>query len=107
MFLGTELITLQQVELSQHAVSSGHSFWISLLTNNNCFAPARRCLQEVGIDPASPRHTWPLPKLVRVLHSMQQSGEGGRDGRERRRSSRSVAGCTGLQLNGSSSNGQQ
>ncbi len=33
------------------------------------------CLQEAGIDPASPRHTWPLPKLVRVLRSMQQSGE--------------------------------
>lgn len=36
-------------------------------------------LQEAGIDPASPRSAWPLPKLVRVLQGMQQTGESGRN----------------------------
>jgi hypothetical protein len=31
-------------------------------------------VQEAGIQPAAPREAWPLPKLVRVLDSMQQTG---------------------------------
>lgn len=36
--------------------------------------------QEAGIDPTSPRDSWPLAKLVRVLEGMQQSGECSRGG---------------------------
>ena len=36
--------------------------------------PCATAPQEAGIDPGSPREAWPLPKLVRVLESMQQTG---------------------------------
>ena len=36
--------------------------------------PASHTVQEAGIQPAAPREAWPLPKLVRVLESMQQTG---------------------------------
>jgi hypothetical protein len=32
-------------------------------------------VQEVGIDPASPRDSWPEAKLIRVLQAMQQTGK--------------------------------